>query len=843
MSRPSAANQWWWGLRVAALRLRRSWGSSELRVLALAVGVAVTAATSVSLFSERMRGALAAHSGEILGADLVVSGRESLPRTLIQTATELGLRSTTHLTFPSLARRGELSTLVSVKAVAPGYPLRGSLRLADDPFGTDREVTGGPASGEAWVDAKLWNELNLITGAQLALGALRLSVTGVLTQEPDRGGGFFDLAPRVMINQADVAASGLVAAGSRVQHTLMLAGSPQAISQVRSTSLPHGLNWVSPDEARPEIRNAIRRASQFLDIAVLAVAVLAAAAIGLTAQQQAQRVREEVALLKCLGAQRLPIALGLGLSVLGLGAIASVAGLLLGYAGQSVLALAFAGLFEHIPLPAPRLWALLPPLGLGMVMLLGMAMPPLLDATRVPPMQVLQQRSASSPMSAVVWGVALATGAFMLLLQTGELALAGRVLGGALITALGLALVAWALVASLQPMRRLLGQQGRSGFGWRLGIGNIARRRNGAVVLMVALGLGLLSLLLVSVVRNDVIQEWRQKLPEGTPNIFLINIQPNQRAALQAFFTDHGYGPLTLWPMVRARLVAMNGKPVSAEQFADEQTRRWINRDFNLSWTDRLGDDNRITDGAWWGEHGQGRPWLSVETYAVKRLGLKLGDRLTLSFAGQPIELIVHHIREVEWDSFRPNFFLLTPPGVIDQIHAQWITSFYLSPEQRTVLRDLLAQFPNLTPIDMDTAINQVRSIMTRIIRAVEYMLLFTLAAGVVVLLAAIEGTRNERRREVALLRALGAGRRRLAQALLVEFAVLGLLAGLVAALAAQGLAWTLATQVLDIPSFGFRPLLWLIGAAAGAALVAIMGWLSVRSVLSVPPRQILQSG
>lgn len=840
-TRPPVAGAWMW--RYVGQRLRRAIEAGELRILALAIVVAVTAATAVGLFSERMRGALAAQSGDILGADLVVTGRDALPPTLTATAEQQGLRWTQHIAFPSLAIAGERSTLVSVKAVQTGYPLRGELRISDELFGDPRTVRVVPPQGEAWVDAKAWAELGLQRGGLLAVGALQLKVTALLAQEPDRGGGFFDLAPRVMINAADVGASQLVGEGSRVQHSLMLTGSPSALAQLRSLPLPTGLRWISPEEARPEVRNALRRAGQFLDVAVLAAALLAAAAIGLTAQQHGQRLRDEVAVLKCLGARQQPVRWALTLSFLGLGLIASVLGLLLGYAGQAVLAEVLSGLVENLQLPAPSLAALWPPLGLALVMLLGFALPPVLEASRVPPLHVFQRRAGVTMRSGFVWTLALIAVTTLLMLQTGELALASKVLAGAGMAALTLGLLAWLLVLALQPLRRLLGARGRSGFGWKLGLGNIARRRGNAVAQVVALGLGLLALLLVTVVREDLLQQWRQRLPAGTPNTFLINIQGDQRATLMAFFADHGYRDLQLWPMARARLVALNGQPVTADSFADEETRRWINRDFNLSWADQIGDDNRFIEGKWWGEAGQGQPWLSVEDYAVKRLGLRLGDRLTLQFAGRPIELTVHNTREVEWDSFKPNFFLLTPPGVIEEVPAQWITSFYLPPDERHLMRELVRAFPNITALDMEAAMNQVRSIVDRIVQAVEFMLLFTLAAGAVVLLAAIEGTRAERLREAALLRTLGAGRKLLAQGLLSEFATLGLLAGLVAALAAQALAWVLATQVLDITGYGLRPLLWLVGGIAGAALVSLLGWISVRGVLSVPPRQVLQAG
>ncbi|MBI3171727.1 MAG: FtsX-like permease family protein, partial [Hydrocarboniphaga effusa] len=380
------------------------------------------------------------------------------------------------------------------------------------------------------------------------------------------------------------------------------------------------------------------------------------------------------------------------------------------------------------------------------------------------------------------------------------------------------------------------------GTSWRFGLGNIARRRASTVAQVVALGLSLLALLLVSVVRQDLLSTWRARLPPDTPNQFLINIQPAQIAPLREFFAQRGYGELRLWPMARGRLTQLNGQPVSAETFTDPETQRWINRDFNLSWTAMLNDDNEITEGQWWGEAGTGQALLSADEYAVERLQLKPGDRLTLDFAGQSIEFTVHNFRTVKWDSFRPNFFLLAPPGVLeDQAATQWLTSFHLAASARGLLRELIKEFPNVTVLDIETLMNQVRSIMDRIVRAVEFIFLFTLAAGLTVLLAAIEGTRGERVREVGLLRALGARSGLITRGLVAEYAVLGLLAGTVAAIAAQAVAWLLAEQVFKIP-YGPRPLLWLFGAGAGCVLVTLLGWLSLRGTLKTPPQQVLRS-
>lgn len=822
--------------RQALRSLRRASKAGELRILALAIVVAVAASSAVGLFSERMRAALAEQSGETLGADVIASGRLPVPDDLAEAARQAGLATSGFVSFPSLLIAGERSALASIKAIEPGYPLRGELRIADEPYGTARRADAVPAPGEAWADVMLWGELGLSEGTEIQVGASRLKVRAVLENEPGRGMGYFDLAPRLLINMSDIAATGLVGAGSRVQYGLLLAGESAALDAIGQHPSGKELRWTRPQDARPEVRNALDRAGLFLDIAVLAAALLAAAAVGLAAHLHGARLRDEVALLKCLGARQGFILRTLVLNLLLIGLASATLGVLLGYAGQALLATLIMSLIENLALPYPPLAPAFTSVVLGLLMLAGFGLPPVLEARRVPPLRVLQRNLLEARRTRLVWTITTMAVIALLVWQTRDLKLALRVLGGALACLSVLGLMAWALVALLTPLKS------RVGYSWRFGLGNIARRRGGSVAQVVALGLGLLALLLVTVVRQDLLDSWRDRLPADTPNVFLINIQSEQLDSLKSFFDGHGYAELELWPMARGRLVALNGQPVSAEMFDDPQTQRWINRDFNLSWTDKIGADNKIIEGEWWGESGHGQHWLSADTYAVERLKLKLGDSLTLQFADRSIELVVHNTRKVSWDSFRPNFFLLAAPGILDDVPAQWLTSFYLPPERRSLLRELVSEFPNVTALDIETVMNQVREIMDRIVRAVEFMLLFTLLAGLVVLLAAIEGTRSERARETALLRTLGARTPVLVKGLLAEFAALGLLAGLVAAMAAQMVAWTLATQVFEIP-YGPRPWLWLIGGVSGAILVIGLGWLSLRSVLNTPPTRVLQAG
>lgn len=836
MARPASSAGVMTALRFAWRRLRRGWRSGELLILALALVVSVAAASAVGLFGDRVRRAVQTQSGDAIGADALISSREALPAALLEQLAALPLRRAAVSELASVVLSGEDTLLVSVKAAESGYPLRGALRVADQPYGTARERRDRPPSGEAWADLRVWQELRLQPGATIQLGQSSFRVSGVIEYEPDRGSGFTDLAPRVLIGAEDLPATGLVSVGSRVQYTQLLAGEPGDLAKAEALPLPQGARYLKPDTARPEVGRALSRAGQFLDIAVLAAILLAAAAVALSARQHGQAQRDEVALLKCLGASSRLIGITLLLQLLLLGLIAGVVGAAIGYAGQAVLALLIGQLVDT-PLPPPSIQPLLTAGALELMLLLGFALPPVLQARKVAPIRVFQRDDGNTG-GALIAGVAVAATVGLLWWQAGDARLALWVLGGTLATCAVLALFALLLVAVLTPLRRA----GHTAL--RFGLGNVARRRGASVAQVVALGVALLALLLLAVVQNDLLDAWKQRIPKDAPNQFLINIQPAQVAPLQAFFARNGIAAPPTWPMARGRLIAVDGKAVTAESFDDPETRRWINREFNMSWIDRFGDDNELIEGRYWAPESKGVPELSVDDYVVERLKVGIGSKLTLAIADREVEMTITSIRKVKWESFKPNFFLVTQPGVLDDASGtvQYLTAFHLPRERRAVLRELIGEFPNVTAIDIEATMNQVRGIVDRIVGAVQFLFAFALAAGACVLLAAIESTRAERVRETALLRTLGARRRTIALGLVTEYAVLGLLAGLVAAAAAQITALVLARQVFDLP-YQASPLLWLLGGGGGALLVVALGWWSLRRVLDTPPRVVLAGG
>ncbi|MEQ9737943.1 MAG: FtsX-like permease family protein, partial [Algiphilus sp.] len=490
-------------------------------------------------------------------------------------------------------------------------------------------------------------------------------------------------------------------------------------------------------------------------------------------------------------------------------------------------------------LPAPGVLPALTAAGLGALLLVGFAMPSVLAVRDVSPMRVFQR--AADDRRAAVWlvrGLAVAALVTLIAAQARSLTLTGVVIGGGAVGAVALFVIARLLLRALEGLRR----SGAAGAAWRLGLANLARRGRSAGGLAASLGLVLLALLLMAIVRLELLDQWRASLPDGTPNVFLINVQSDQRVALTDFLAQRGYPDIELWPMARGRLVGLNGAAVSAADFDDPETRRWINRDFNLSWSAQLPSDNRLIEGRWWSEEEHNKALLSADDYAVERLALEIGDTLTLRFADRDVTFTVHNLREVEWGSFRPNFFLLAPPKVLadDRVATNWLTSLYVSEQDSGLLRALVERFPNITAIDIDALLAQVRQVIDRVVEAIAFLLAFALAAGLLVLLAAIETSRSEREHEVALLRTLGARRRFIARALLVEYGTLGATAGVLASGIAQLVSWQLAQRVFEMP---YTPALWpwLLGPVLGALLVGSLGWLALRGVTHVPPDRMLR--
>jgi len=825
-------------LAFALRNLLRDLKSGELAVLVLALLVAVAALTAVGFFTSRIGLAVERQAGEVLAADLRLQSARPISEAYATEATRRGLRVARIESMPSVVFAGQESSLVALRAVGEGYPLRGRLKTTDVPFGTGVVTDDIPAPGEAWADSGLLAKLGATVGSSLTVGAAEVRVTRVLDYRPDQGGGFADLSATLMINRADLPATQLVQPGSRVSRAMLFAGQPGPIDEFREwldARKARGERVQSIADASPQIRASADRAGRFLSLSSLVSVLLAAIAVAMAAQRYARRHLDTVALMKCMGApQRFVLAQTL-LQLVVIAVVTSVIGTAIGYVAQAGIAWLLRDLLRG-DLPPPSADAFVLGIVTAVVVLVGFALPPLLRLKRVPPARVLRRDLEPPPLRySVVYGLAIGAVLALLYWIVRDPTLVGYVAGGLGATFLLLAVAGWLLVRALAPFRSGVG------VAWRYGLANIARRGRDSIVQIVAFGLGFMVLLLLGLVRDDLLRDWQRSLPVDAPNYFLINIRPDEGAAVQGFFARAGLPATDLMPMLRARLTAINSTPVERITFKGDRANEFVEREANLSWAAQLAEGNKIEAGRWWSAEQTGEPEISVEIDYAERLGLKLGDTLTYDVAGEAVAGRITSLRTVRWDTFKPNFFVVFSPGALENATGTLITSVHVESQQRPLLVDLVRQFPEVTIIDIEALLAQVRDVMNKASLAVQYVFLFTLAAGVMVLLAAVQASREERRYESAMLRTLGATRSVVFQGVAAEFIVLGALAGLLAAAGATGVGYVLATRVFDL-QFAPNPWVWLVGVGGGALLVGVAGILAARSVVSHPPMQALRA-
>ena len=831
--------------RLGLRTLRREWRAGEFKVLAAALIVAVGAIVAVSAFTDRMDRGMRGGASELLAADLVLSSTQPIGKRYEAALQSRQLRSARALSMRSVVLAGDRLQLARVKAVSPNYPLRGSLRTAATAYGQDAVTTGIPQAGTVWVEARLLGLLGLQIGDYVELGSLRARVARVLTYEPDRGGALFNIAPRVLMHLDDVPKTALVQPASRVRHRLYMAGAADSIGSMR--------DWLNDNratveelqgvrDARPEFRAALDRAERFLGLAAMVSVLLAGVAIAVAARRHAERHLDTAAMLRCLGLSQAGVMQVFIVQLVALGVVASAIGCTLGYAAQLGLGELMGGMLLT-ELPAASFAPAGHGFATGLICLVGFGLPPLVGLGQVSPLRVLRRDLAGlSSARAASYGAATLALAVLILWQAKEPRLAAYVLGGGLATVLLLSVGAWVLVMLLGRLRT------RVGVAWRFGIANIARRATASMVQIVAFGLGIMVLLLLVVVRADLVEGWVENLPADTPNVFLVNVQAKDIKSLSTFLDTAGIDFGALHPMVRGRLVAVNGRAVKPSDYADPRAQRLAARDFNLSWAATLPPGNRIVAGSYWDPPPdspatrKGMGSISVEEGLAQALGLAMGDQLDFMIAGQRASATITNLREVHWDSFQVNFFVIFTPAELADKPATFISSFYVSPDKRPALVDLIRHFPGVTVIDADALLIKVRELMERATLAVEYVFIFTLLAGFAVLFAATQATLDERRFEAAVVRTLGATRGRVTSALLAEFALLGLLAGALAAFAASALGQILAVFVFDLP-FTINPWVWVAGLAGGAIGVTTAGWLGTRSVLNAPPLTTIREG
>jgi putative ABC transport system permease protein len=817
--------------RLALTWLQRDLRAGELTVMAIALVVAVAAMSSVGFFTDRVRQALDRETDQLLAADLVLNGDQPIAANVRQEAARRGLALADTATFPSMAQAGELAQLATLKAVSAAYPLRGEVKLR---VGNHIEsVRRPPLPGTAWADARLLGALRVQPGNWITIGAHRVRIVAELQREPDGAMDLYNFIPRLIFHADDLPATGLIQPGSRVRYRLLMAGEARTVRDMRTWLAPQlqrGQRLEDVREARPEIQQSLTRAERFLRLAALVSVFLAAAAIALAARRYVERHLDAVALLRTLGLAQRDI-VRLFLMQYGLLALAAIAlGLAAGWAAQCVLAQALVGFFETA-LPTASGWPALAGAGIGVTLLFGFCLPPLLRLRQVSPLRVLRRDTMPTGNAAVASVLGMFALGGLVVWQAGEVRLAVLVLGGLAGTVLLAALAALALLWCL-PRVPLQGSPG-----WQFGLRNVARRRGLSTAQIVALSLGLMALLLLTVVRNDLFAAWERSVPADAPNRFAINIQPDQRAAFQAGFTQVGLPAPVLQPMVRARLVAINDQPMDPARYPEDRARRLAEREFNLSWGESLRSDNRLIAGR---PLDDTRPGWSVEDGIAKVLGIRIGDRLTYDIAGTRFTAPVVNLREVRWDSFRVNFFVVGSSVLLRDQPASYITSFHLPADRAAFANQLVQRFNNVSIIDISAILAEVRGMLQKALVAVEVVFVFSLAAGLAVLYAATLATHDERRREVALLRTFGASRALVRQVVSAELLLLGGLAGLLAAGAALALGWVAASWLFDLPP---RLSWWLLpaGALGGAWAVRLAAAPLLGRVLNTPPLRALR--
>ncbi len=817
--------------------LMRDWHSGEIRVLALAIMIAVASICAVGFFTDRISKALELQANELLGGDLVITASSPIQDTYLTKAHQDGLKSAATTQFPSMVMAEGKHHIASIKSVSEGYPLRGHLRIANELFAPDYEAKGIPSAGEVWVESRLLSALGLSVGDTLSLGVSEFTVGAVLTSEPARAGGnVFSLAPALLLNADDLAETKLITPASRVRYSVLFSGESNDVAEFRQwleDGLPSGYRIQGIDDARPEVKSALDKAGRFLGLAALVSVMLACVAVAMAARRFVTRHLDNCAIMRCFGATQGAILRLYTLQMICLGLIASVIGVLLGFFAQFLLVSVLAEL-SQVRLPLPSLTPAMTGLLVGMVTLLGFTYPTLTHLRDVPTLRVLRRDLGEVPRRSYgAYLLGISTLFVLVLWQARDLMLGIYMSIGMLLTFGLLAGIAYALLRGLGRIAP------RVSVKWRFAINNIFRRMRMSVIQIVAFGLGLMVLLILTIVRGDLLAEWGERLPENTPNRFLINIQTEQVDAVRAFLKDElDHDPIIL-PMIRARLQAINGKPINADEYENERAQRLIQREFNLSWTDRLPPENTLVKGQWWDEKNAS-PSFSVEEGLAKTLGLNIGDQLSFGVAGETFTATVTNLRHVEWDNFRVNFFVIAPDGYLNDYPVTFITSFYLPAEQYSLLNEMLRQFPNITVIDVAAVLEQVRNIIDQVMKTIEYVFIFTLLAGIMVLYAAIQSTLDERMREAAILRTLGATRKQVLENVMIEFAFLGGLSGAIAAVAANAVCALLAYKIFNL-AYSFSPLLWLSGALIGALIVSIAGVVGTRNALRLPPLAVLR--
>jgi putative ABC transport system permease protein len=828
---------------ILALKLLwRDWRAGELTLLLASLVIAVGTVTTITLFIDRLQQALITESASFLAADRVVSGAKPVPDEWLAQATELGLEQAEHLSFLSMVFSEERAQFSSVKAVSPGYPLRGKLIISDTPFVGGAVIRNGPSVGNVWLESRLMASLDLAVGDQLDVGSASFVVSRVLIKEPDRGGGFNNLGPRVMMNLEDVPLTKVVQPGSRLTYRYLFAGEQSNLEEFEAWLKPRlGQDYrqYGVKQGTQGIGRTLERAEQFMLLGGLLGVILAGVAIALSAQRYSLRHFDHVAIMKSLGATSARIDLLYSFVFVVIGTLATVIGCGLGWITQ----------LGVVKLLAPYIPVVLPDPGLrpfavggitGFVCLLAFALPPILKLRAISPIRVLRRDLGTQKMQdRVTWIFGICGSWSLMWWYSQDVKLTMLIFAGGAFSVLLLGVVAWALLRS----GRVLGMQ--AGSIWRLALAGMQRRGQENTLQILVFGLAIMLLLILVLVRTALIDEWKAQIPDKAPNHFVINIAPEEVAPINEMISGYQLTSQPLYPMISGKIIEVNGKS-SAELDAVREAQRGqqsaprAGSNRNLTWIQSLPEENQIVAGEWWADDYQGEALVSIERDLASSNGFKVGDQLKFMIRDSELNARVASIRSVKWDNMKPNFYIIFSPGALNDFPSTYITSFFLEKHQKLFLNKLLKEYPTITVLEVDAIIEQIQTIINQVTLAIELVLSLIIVSGGLVLLASIQASMDERFHQHAILRTLGASQKLVLGSLLVEFSVLGFFAGILATIGAEVTVYGLETEIFEL-EYTSHPWLWLLGPLVGTLMIGILGTLATRRVVQIPPITILR--
>ncbi len=820
------------------LALRLLWRDSrsgELTILVLALIIAVTSSTAIALFADRLQRTMTTQAAEFLAADLVIASPTEIAADWRGKAAQLQLARAQTLEFSSVLMEHDELLLASIKAVSSTYPLRGFLKTASADAALESVEHSGPKPGTAWVEKRILSALKLQLGDALTVGEKQLTVSRILTYEPDKRGDFYSFSPRVMINSDDLPATGILQPGSHVHYFFQFSGDSNALSQFS--------RWLKPQlnpsqrimdihEDRPELGSALERAERYLGLSSIIVILISGVAIAMATRRYTERHFNATAILRCLGCKQNEILWLYGSQFVVLGLVASAIGCVLGWFAQLAL---FQLLKAFLPqqVANPGLLAVFFGFIIGMAILLGFALPPLLRLKKVSPLRVLRRELEPMPSSAwLIYSLAIAIVGVLIWRYTDDLKLTVTIIGVGLGALLLLGLAVYGL---LRFSRRLLPHLGLT---WRFGLQGLLKNSRGSASQILAFAITLVAMVLSFSVRTELIDNWQKQLPDNAPNHFALNIFPEQQAAFAQDLQQHQISGSRFYPVVRGRLVEINNSPVQQVVSKDSQGERATQRELSLTWADELPEDNKISAGHWQQNAPAGE--VSIERKLADSLKIKLADQLTFTVGSQQLSARVTSIRELDWDTMKPNFYMVFSPGTLDAFPCTFITSFYLPEQQKELLNTLVKKYPSITVLEVDLILQQIKTILRQLTEAINYLLYFALMAGFTVLFAAVYASLDSRIHEGALMRTLGAKRRFLRATQLIEFSLLGLISGLLAVVISEIMLYALYTQVMHI-DYQVNVYLWAIVPLTGAVSVSLAGCWGVRHVVNKSPLQVLR--